>query len=82
MWKNGQLITINNKVYRVTRSDGSRLKACYMCCSANRPIPCGGRYNYSGIKEEFWRGTCLDKVPEGSYLKPIKNDKEGIRRVS
>ena len=82
MWKNGQLVTIDNKVYRVTMSDGGRLKACYMCCSCNRPIPCGGRYNYSGEKEAFWRGTCLDKVPEGAYLKPIANDKKGARLVS
>ena len=69
MWKNGQTVTIGGKRYRVTKSDGSRLKACYMCCAANRPIPCGGRYNYNG-SAEFWRGTCLEKVPEGSYLKP------------
>ena len=71
MWKNGQTVTISDKTYRVTKSDGSRLKACYMCCAANKPIPCGGRYNYQGDSEEFWRGTCLDKVPEGSYLKPV-----------
>lgn len=70
MWKNGQIVTIDNKVYRVTKSDGSGLKACYMCCMVNRPIPCGGRFNYGG-KEGFWRGTCLEMIPEGSYLKPI-----------
>ena len=71
MWKPGQLVTIGKKIYRVTKTDGSRLKACYMCCSANRPIPCGGRFNYNNEPNAFWRGTCLDKVPEGAYLKPI-----------
>ena len=69
MWKNGQCVTINGRRYRVTKADGSKLKACYMCCAANRPIPCAGRFNYSG-DEDFWRGKCLEMVPEGSYLKP------------
>lgn len=68
MWKNGQCVTINGKRYRVTKVDGSKLKACCMCCAVNRPIPCGGRFNYSN--EEFWRGKCLEMVPENSYLKP------------
>lgn len=82
MWKNGQVVTIDNKVYRITKTDGGRLKACYMCCGINRPIPCGGRYNYSGEEEKFWRGTCLEKVPEGCYLRPISNDKTGKRHLS
>ena len=72
--KNGQIVTIDSKVYKVTKSDGSRLKACYLCCSVNKPIPCGGRFNYG--MDEFWRGVCLEKVPEGSYLKPLYNDKK------
>ena len=69
MWKNGQIVTIAKRCYRVTKSDGTRLKACCMCCGVNRPVPCMGRFNYAG--EGFWRGECLDKVPEGSYLKPL-----------
>lgn len=77
MWKNGQCVTINGRRYRVTKADGNKLKACYMCCAANRPIPCAGRFNYESGKE-FWRGECLKKVPDGSYLKPIVK-KKGIR---
>lgn len=73
--KNGQLVTIDNKVYRVTAADGSKLRACYLCSQSNRPIPCGGRFNYEG-KMHFWHGACVEKLPANSYLKPIRAEKQ------
>lgn len=73
MWKPGQLVTINNKVYRVTkcpkRYNFKHLFVCTVCSLENRPYspPCFSKLNGG----DFGCVECGNNVGPSCYLKPL-----------
>lgn len=70
MWKPGQIVTINGKRYRITRSRSSLgIIACeYVCSFYNKDTP------FSCFKQKL----CFhpeSKLPDDCYLKHIKANK-------
>lgn len=71
MWKPGQLVTIGNRVYRVTKTDrDAKYRSCYICQMANTKTPCiNGLF---GNIEGFNVQKCAQNLHYSHYLRQIK----------
>lgn len=71
MWKPGQLVTLHDKLYRITKcSESQKYRVCHFC-AGNGNAPCIEAYNYP--KSKGFNGmSCAANVPEGCYPKLVK----------
>ena len=71
MWKPGQLVTVDNKIYRVTKMERHQYapSVCAQCRTANAHFRRHDEDSYCPSWELKWK--CLAHVPYGCFLKPI-----------
>lgn len=74
MWKPGQLVTANKKVYRVFRSPYTIICGCYACQAINskNSTPCKHSYEeWEQDKEDKLFSSRKCKTPEMCCLRPL-----------
>lgn len=71
--KTGDIVTINDKKYKVTQACSSQQHVvCKICGSANKCTPCIESNNYPQGKHPFSVKKCHEKIPSGNYLKCLQ----------
>lgn len=71
MWKPGQLITLWENVYRITKCDyASGYKACMFCQQQNTKPPCINGFDYPS-KKGFDLRECVKNMPKNCFPKKL-----------
>lgn len=72
MWKPGQLVTLNGKVYRIHKTSyTSKQFICLSCSLRNIKPPCIEMNDYPDTKTCFGESECCKKIPLGCIPKHI-----------
>jgi len=75
MWKNGQLVTLWENVYRIHKTQYfGGYQACMFCQKCNVKPPCINGFDYPE-KHGFDLRSCRLNVPDGSIPKILKPKK-------
>ena len=75
-WKPGQLVTLNNRVYRIRKVEAPLShRRCMMCQLHNLKQPCVEAADYPTDKVTFSIIKCMAKMPQGCIPKRISVSK-------
>lgn len=73
MWKPGQLVTLNGKVYRIHKTQyTSGYRQCMFCQQCNMKPPCINMFDYPNNKTSFGLTACRIKMPNCCIPKRIQ----------
>ena len=70
MWKPGQLVTLNGKVYRIHKTQyTSGYKQCMFCQQCNVKPPCISMFDYPDDKTSFGLTECKRNMQDNCIPK-------------
>lgn len=72
MWKPGQLVTLNGKLYRISESPKEeQYRICSLCQIQNMKPPCIERFDYPDKENTFGSMQCVENMPKTCYPRRV-----------
>ncbi len=73
MWKEGEVVNLNGKDYKISQIEWPKgHKACMQCASVNNRPPCIDAFDYPEKDDMFDLHKCIENMPEFYIPKIVK----------